>query len=151
MIDALHLDTDCIFCQILAGQAPASIVYQDELVTAFMDIQPVNSGHLLVVPNRHAALITEVEPETAGRMLQVAARLDTAVRKAGLRCEAVNLFLADGEEAGQEVFHSHLHVLPRFAGDGFGLRFGPDYGRQPPRGSLDAVAGRIRAALPAPG
>ncbi|MCB0216864.1 MAG: HIT family protein [Caldilineae bacterium] len=137
---------DCIFCRILAGEAPASFVHRDARVSAFLDIQPVNAGHLLVVPNQHAALVTELDPETAGRMLQVAAGLDAALRASGLRCEAVNLFLADGEEAGQEVFHSHLHVLPRFAGDGFGLRFGPSYGQQPPREELERVAARIRAA-----
>ncbi len=61
-----------------------------------------------------------------------------------LRCEGVNFFLADGVAAGQAVFHVHLHVIPRFEGDGFGLRFGPDYGTRPGRDELDAIAGQLR-------
>ena len=138
---------ECVFCRILAGELPASLVYRDERCAAFMDIRPVNPGHLLVVPIRHAAHLAEVDPETAGRLMQVAQRLAAALRASGLRCEGVNLLLADGRAAMQEVMHVHLHVVPRFAGDGFGLRFGPHYGRFPPREELDAAAARIRRAL----
>lgn len=142
---------DCVFCRILAGELPASFVYRDERCAAFMDIRPVNPGHLLVIPTRHAAYLAEVEPETAGRLMQVAQRLAAALRASGLRCEGVNLFLADGRAAMQEVLHVHLHVVPRFMGDGFGLRFGPHYGRLPPREELDEAAARIRRALEGPG
>ena len=137
----------CVFCGILSGESPASIVFRDELVCAFMDIQPVNPGHLLVVPLVHAERLAELPPETAGRMLQAAGRLTGALREVGLRCEGVNLFLADGEAAGQEVPHAHLHVFPRYAGDGFGLRLGPHYHERPPRSELDEIAARIRRAL----
>ena len=80
-------------------------------------------------------------------MFQVGQRIAGALRDSGLRCEGVNLFLADGEAAGQDVFHVHLHVIPRYAGDGFGFRFGPRYGHRPPRTELDAIAGRIHGAL----
>jgi len=139
--------TDCVFCRILAGELPASFVYRDEHCAAFMDIQPVNPGHLLVIPIRHAAHLADIDAATAGRMMQLAHRLAAALRASGLRCEGVNLFLADGEVAMQEVFHVHLHVLPRFAGDGFGLRFGPHYGQRPPREDLDAAAAKIRQGL----
>lgn len=145
---------DCVFCEIVAGREPASVVYRDELCTAFMDIRPVNPGHLLVIPNRHATYLADLPAETGAQLFRVAQRLAAALRRSGLRCEGVNLFLADGEVAGQEVFHVHLHVLPRFRGDGFGLRFPPGYGRRPPRPELDETAGRIRAALeqrPSPG
>ena len=138
---------DCVFCRILAGESPASFVYRDERCAAFMDIRPVNPGHLLVVPIRHAAHLAEVEAETTGWMMQIAQRLAGALRASGLRCEGVNLFLADGRAAMQEVFHVHLHVLPRYVGDGFGLRFGPHYGQHPPREELDAQAEKIRRAL----
>jgi histidine triad (HIT) family protein len=138
---------DCIFCQILAGQAPASFVCRDERCSAFMDIQPVNPGHLLVVPNTHAPYLAELDGETAAHLMRVAQRLAAALRASGLRCEGVNLFLADGETAGQEVFHVHLHVMPRYAGDGFGLRFGPHYGRRPPRRVLEGAAEQIRRAI----
>ncbi len=139
--------SDCVFCRILAGELPASFVYRDEHCAAFMDIRPVNPGHVLVIPIRHAAYLADTDAATAGRMMQLAHRLAAALRASGLRCEGVNLFLADGEVAMQEVFHVHLHVLPRFAGDGFGLRFGPHYGQRPPREDLDAAAAKIRRGL----
>lgn len=138
----------CVFCEILAGQAPASFVYRGEQVAAFMDIQPVNPGHVLVVPTRHVAALADLDPQVAARLFQAAQRISSALQASGLRCEGTNLFLADGVAAGQEVFHVHLHVLPRYRGDGFGLRFGPHYGQPVSRGALEAAAEQIRAALP---
>jgi len=77
-----------------------------------MDIQPVNSGHLLVIPNLHAQGLADLQDELAAHIFRVAKRLSTALRSSGIKCEGVNLFLADGEAAGQEVFHVHLHVFP---------------------------------------
>ena len=139
---------NCIFCKILAAQAPASIVYRDELVTAFMDIRPVNTGHVLVVPNRHAANLAELDDAAGMRLFQVARRVTAALYASGVRCEAVNFFLADGEAAGQDVFHVHLHVFPRYTSDGFGLRFARHYFEErPTRADLDQVAGKIKAGL----
>jgi diadenosine tetraphosphate (Ap4A) HIT family hydrolase len=112
-----------------------------------MDTRPVNEGHLLVVPRAHAAGLAELDPEIGGHMFQTARKLAAALRRSGVRCEGLNLFLADGSAAGQEVFHVHLHVLPRFSGDGFGFRFGPNYGREPDRAALDEVAAAIQGAL----
>lgn len=118
---------ECIFCAILAGKAPANFVYQDELCAAFMDIRPVNPGHVLVVPRVHAVLITELEDGYCNRLIWVAKKVDAALRRSRITCEAVNLFLADGRAAGQEVLHVHLHVIPRYQGDGHHLRFSPKY------------------------
>lgn len=137
----------CVFCDIVAGRTPASIVLREEHICAFMDIRPVNPGHLLVIPNAHAAYLADLPPETGGRLFQAAQRLAEALRASGVRCEGVNLFLADGEAAGQEVFHVHLHVLPRFAGDGFGLRHGPDFPTFPPRSALETAAEAVRKCL----
>ncbi len=138
--------TPCIFCDIVAGNAPASIIHRDELCTAFMDIQPVNPGHLLVVPNRHATGLADLPTEAGGHLFRVAQQIAAALRKSGVRCEGVNLFLADGAAAGQDVFHVHLHVIPRYAGDGFGFRFSPAYGTRPSREALDQLAEQIRHA-----
>ena len=138
---------DCIFCEILSGTAPASVVYHDELCTAFMDIQPVNPGHLLVVPNQHATYLADLPAETGAHMFRVAQQLTRSLRHSGLRCEGVNLFLADGETASQEILHVHLHVIPRYKGDGFGFRFGPAYGTRPSRAELDQIAQQIKQAL----
>lgn len=137
----------CVFCDILAGRVPASVVHRDELVCAFMDIQPVNPGHVLVVPAEHAEHLADLPPATGGRLFEVGQKLAAALRRTGLRCDGVNFFLADGEAAGQEVFHVHLHVVPRFRSDGFGLHYGPDYMKLPPRAALDEAAAAIRNAL----
>ena len=141
----------CVFCRLLDGSLPATFLFRDGQVAAFMDVQPVNAGHVLVVPVRHAPHLADLDPATAGRMMQEAQRVAAALRASGVRCEGVNLLLADGAAAMQEVFHAHLHVFPRYAGDGFGLRFGPDYRHPPPRAALDEVGARIRRALDAAG
>jgi histidine triad (HIT) family protein len=125
----------CVFCEIAQGRAPASIVYADASVLAFMDIQPVNPGHVLVVPRSHARHLADLSGDTGARLFRTAMRLAGALRR------------SDGEAAGQEVLHVHLHVVPRFRGDGFGLRFGPTYGERPDQAALDAVAAEIRQAL----
>jgi histidine triad (HIT) family protein len=135
---------DCPFCEIIAGRLPSSRLYADDLVVAFMDIRPVNTGHLLVVPLVHAASLAGL-PEPSGAAMFVAAqRLAGALRAAGLPCDGINFFLADGAVAGQEVDHVHLHVLPRFADDGFRLSVSF---LTPDRADLDATAERVRAAL----
>ena len=139
--------SDCVFCQILASQLPSSRVYQDEQCTAFLDVQPVNPGHILIVPNCHAAFLSELNAETGAQMFRVAQRLGQALRQSGIRCEGINFFLADGEAAMQEVFHVHLHVFPRHRGDGFGLKFDSQYSQKPSRKELDAVAEQIRKAV----
>ena len=139
----------CIFCRILSGEVEASIIYRDEACTAFMDVQPVNLGHVLVVPNSHAPSLADLPPATGAQIFQLAQRLAAALRASGLRCEGVSFFLADGAAAMQEVFHVHLHVFPRFENDGFGLTFPPDYSRKPSRSKLDETATAVMRALTA--
>jgi histidine triad (HIT) family protein len=137
---------DCLFCRILAGELPGTFVHRDDECAAFMDIQPVNPGHVLVVPVRHATHLADMDADAAARLMAVGHRIAAALRASGVRCDGVNLFLADGEAAGQEIFHVHLHVFPRWRGDGFGLRFGPHYRDRPPREALEDVAAHLRAA-----
>ena len=108
----------------------------------FLDLFPSNEGHLLVIPKAHATYLSEMEPDTGMRVFAAAHRLAQAVRECGVRCEGVNLFLADGEAAGQEVFHTHLHVIPRFKGDAFRIR--PGGKGMAERADLDRTAGMIR-------
>jgi histidine triad (HIT) family protein len=137
---------DCIFCAIVAGTAQASIVYDDADLLVFMDIRPVTPGHLLIIPKRHAPFLADLDEATGARMFTVAIRLAQALRTSGLRCEGINLFLADGEAAFQEVFHTHLHVFPRFAGDTF--RIDADWSITSSRAELDAVAAQVRVGMP---
>lgn len=138
---------NCIFCRIIAGQAEASLVYRDELVCAILDAHPVAEGHVLVIPLQHASGLEALPETAAGRMMVVGRRLAGALRHAQARCEGVNLLLADGAAAGQSVFHCHLHVIPRAAGDGFGFRRPLGVGRSPSRSAMDALAQRLRAVL----
>lgn len=132
-----------VFGRILAGELSAAFVYRDELVAAFMDVHPVNPGHVLVVPIQPARLLGELEEDTIGRLFIVGSRIGTALRRSGVRCEGVRFSLADGESAGQEVPHVHLHVIPRFGGDRF--RMGASAEAAPEE--LESVAAQIRAAL----
>ena len=134
----------CVFCNIIAGTAPASMVYQDEVCSAFMSLHQVNPGHVLVVPNAHAASLADLDPDAGAHVFRVAQRVAAAVRRSGVHCEGINLSLADGAAAGQDVFHVHLHVIPRFVGDGFGLR---RFGRLTARADLDRLATQIQASL----
>ena len=137
---------DCVFCRVVAGTVESSRVYEDDEVLAFMDIQPVTDGHLLVIPKRHAAYLADLDEQLGMSMFQVGQRLAAALRNSGLPCEGVNLFLADGEVAFQEVFHVHLHVFPRTPGDGF--RIEADW-RERPRAELDDASKRIRSGMAA--
>lgn len=136
-----------IFARILTGEIPASFVYRDEKVAAFMDIQPVNTGHVLVIPVSPVQYLCELDDETCGHLLKVAKKISTAICNSGISCEGINLFLANGEFAGQEVAHVHLHIFPRFKGDGFELKFAERYFQLPSRPDLDTAAAQIRQAL----
>lgn len=142
-------DPHTVFKAVLAGRLPASFVYRDALVSAFMDIQPVTPGHVLVVPNVKAATLAELPPETGAQMFRVGQRVAAAIRASGLACEGVDLFLADGVAAGQTVFHLHLHVFPRYVGDGFAFKLPERYYNPPPREDLAHNAELIAAQLPA--
>ena len=140
------LVSDCIFCAIVERRAEGSFVHEDADVVAVMDLTPVNDGHVLVMPRAHLPQLADLSPDLAGHVVQVAQRVAAALRRSGVPCEGVNLFLADGEAASQEVMHAHLHVFPRYAGDGF--RIEADW-RVRPRAELDAVAADLRRALSA--
>jgi len=139
----------CIFCEIAAKRIPAQIVYEDGEVIAFMDLMPITKGHVLVVPKVHAENLYELTPAAAAAMIPAAQKIAAALRASGLPCEGLNLQMANGKVAGQSVFHAHLHIIPRSAGDGFGLRFPPGYGREADKEELTATAERIRTALAA--
>lgn len=136
--------SDCIFCEIVAGRSPVSTFYEDDVVMGLMTIGPVTEGHAMVMPKAHAAYLSDLDERTGQHMWTVAQRAAAAIRASGLRCEGINLFLADGAAAAQEIFHVHLHVFPRFQGDGFGLT--AEWNDRPPREELDRAASQIRWA-----
>lgn len=137
--------SDCVFCAIAAGTAEASFVASNDRAVAFMDLRPVGEGHILVIPRRHAVGLVDLDPMDGAEVFLLAQRVAAALFSAGL-ADGVNLFLADGEVAGQEVFHAHLHVLPRRPDDALTLLV--NYGVAPSRSELDAVAARVRTVMP---
>lgn len=138
------MDHDCIFCFIVNGDAPVSLVYEDDIASVFMTIGPVNDGHTLVIPKKHVTYLSDLDEDIAMHLFKIAQRTATAIRASSVRCEGINMFLADGEAAFQEVFHLHLHVFPRYQGDDFKLVANWDY--QPDRNALNNVAAEIRRA-----
>jgi histidine triad (HIT) family protein len=137
--------TDCIFRRIAVGDAEASIAYEDDATVAFMDLRQLSGGHTLVVPRRHITDIFQLDDATGAAIISTVARVSRAVRDV-FDPDGINVWQSNGEAAGQEVLHFHVHVVPRDHGDGL-LRFysqRPDY---PPRPNLDAEAAKIRAAL----
>jgi histidine triad (HIT) family protein len=138
---------DCVFCRIVAGTEPASLAYADDTAVAFLDVAPAVPGHLLVVPRAHAVGLADLDPDVGAHLWRVGQRMAGALRRSSIRADGVNFFLADGAAAFQEVPHVHLHVIPRWRGDGFALKF--KAGR-PSRPDLDAQAATLRdTALPA--
>jgi histidine triad (HIT) family protein len=134
----------CIFCAIVARQAEASVVYEDETVVVFMDLNPVTPGHLLVVPREHAVGLEDLDGATSAYVWSVGHDMARALRRSGMRCEGINVFLCDGEVAFQTVFHFHLHVIPRYAGDGWNIN--PE-SKERERSLLDSDAQTIKQAI----
>lgn len=135
--------SDCVFCSIVAGEIPCAKLYEDNLVFAFLDIAPINTGHALIIPKEHHVGTATVPEETAGRMFRVASRLGVAMKRA-LEIDGFNFHLADGQCAGQVVFHVHLHVIPRSVDDGFHWNWRQlDAGKE----DLSATASKITSKL----
>jgi histidine triad (HIT) family protein len=134
----------CVFCGIVAGQAEASVVHEDETVVAFMALHPVTPGHLLVVPGEHAVGLEDLDRATTAHVWSVGHDMARALRRSSMRCEGINMFLCDGEVAFQTVSHFHLHVIPRYTGDGWTIM--PDEVERE-RSLLDSDAQAIKDAI----
>ncbi len=111
---------DCIFCRIVAGDAPAHRVHEDERTLTFMDLFPVGEGHLLVVPKKHGENLFEVEVEDLLAVMEVSKRMAHALRRA-LAPDGIGVHQLNGAAAGQTVFHYHMHLIPRNQGDPIAL------------------------------
>jgi histidine triad (HIT) family protein len=138
--------THCTFCDLIHGAAEVSICHEDADAIAFMDIQPVNNGHVLVVPRQHYESLLEVPQELGVHLFQVTMRIASAVRRV-TGCEDFNIVVNSGAAAGQDEPHYHVHLIPRRAGDGFDVPLPFDGSEMPDRTVLDAYAARIISAL----
>ena len=134
--------SNCTLCDLAARTIPVSVAYEDSTIFAFKDIKPVNYGHVVIIPKKHIVYLAELDEDTGAELFKVTMRVARAVRRSDVKCEAVNLFLADGEAAGQEEFHVHMHVIPRYKDDKFTFQI--DYPIGPTREDLDKIAERIR-------
>jgi len=132
-------DNSCIFCKIARKQAPASVIYEDDSVMAFLDIRPLSTGHTLIIPKEHYRDIFDIPPELLTRVHQVTKQVAVAVQKA-TNADGISIFQQNGASAGQEVFHLHVHVVPRHDGQKLG-RFG---GVQADWEELDQTAIKIK-------
>ncbi len=134
---------ECIFCKIAQNKMPSYKIYEDDKVMAFLDIHPVNFGHVLVVTKEHYENLLMTPDNLAEYLVIVAKRIAKALQEA-LLAEGINFMINNGKSAGQEIFHTHLHVIPRFRGDGLKLWANKDYSNQ---GDAVKIANKIRAKL----
>lgn len=116
------MEADCVFCAVADGRAPARMVYEDDHTVAFLDINPIVDGHTLVIPRRHTVNLLDTSDEDLAHTMVTAARIGHLLSER-LGCDGVNLLNASGAAAWQDVFHLHLHVLPRFDGDDLPMPF----------------------------
>ena len=135
--------SDCVFCRIVAGQLPASVVHEDGETLAFMDLGQVNPGHVLVAVKRHAEDIYALDERQAAALYVAASRVARAIRQA-FAPQGLSVYQANGKAAGQTVLHLHLHLVPRYEGDGMNLSWPV---KNPPRDKLEEHAARIRTAI----
>lgn len=134
----------CVFCAVVAGDAPAVRICEDDEYLAFLDVRPFTRGHTLVIPKRHTVDLTDTPAATLAGMLAVGQRIGRAARASGLHADGNNLVINDGRAAFQSVFHIHLHVMPRRSGDKLSFAKGVVVRRDPDRERTGAI---LRAAL----
>ncbi|HEX7051869.1 MAG TPA: HIT family protein [Longimicrobiales bacterium] len=140
------VDQSCVFCRIIGGEEMVSIIYEDDDVLAFMDIQPASAGHTLVVSRDHYPTLFDLPDELAARCLAVAKRIAPGIRNA-TGADAINVFSANGRAGGQDVPHFHLHLIPVRDGQPFPLQLPPADAVIPTRSELDIMAARICRAI----
>ena len=141
----MDADKDCIFCKIVTGEIPSTKVYEDEEVLAFMDINPVGKGHLLVIPKEHFPTIYDMEPQALSAVSAAAQRLAKALKKA-LDMPGLNLIQSNGRAASQVIDHFHLHLIPRWPGDAFARAMAWEL-KPGDMGAIGAAAERIKKEL----
>jgi histidine triad (HIT) family protein len=137
------MDTDCVFCKIIEGEIPSMRVYEDDRTLAIMDINPVNSGHCLVIPKAHAPTLWDADPVDLQAAITAAQKVAVAL-KTVVKPDGLNMLQANGSAAFQSVPHYHLHLIPRWNNDGKGF----DWSLVPgDRGQIQAIGERLREAI----
>ena len=121
--------SDCIFCKIAQGEIPSKTIYEDEKFRVILDLAPVTKGHALILPKKHAINLFELSDETAAEAIVLAKKIAGKMREK-LKCDGLNLLQNNGETAGQTIHHFHIHVIPRYEGDGQELGWVPNEATQ---------------------
>ena len=134
---------ECIFCAIVEGRAPAEVVFEDGETLAFMDINPANPGHTLVIPKQHVRNIYDLDDEAAAAVMRATVRVARAIKKA-LQPDGMNLVQSNERAGGQEIFHFHMHIIPRWYGDGLRLARPPEVRRTM---AIKEAAAKIRGEI----
>jgi histidine triad (HIT) family protein len=139
----LKIDESCIFCKIVNKQASASIIYEDEIVLVFLDIRPLNMGHTLVIPKVHYVDIFDIAEKALSQVHKIAKKVSYAIKKA-TDSDGISIIQQNGKAAGQDIFHIHVHVVPRFEGQKL-----PSFNdlKEVERTKLDAMAKKIKQKL----
>ncbi len=140
------MSEDCIFCKIVHRQAPSSVVYEDERTMAFMDIRPVSEGHSLVIPKKHFVDVFDTPNDELAAMYVLSKRIALAVKKA-TGADGITVVQQNGAAAGQDIFHIHVHIIPRFEGKKVPRFSDLEFAN---RENLDSNASRIRKELSSP-
>jgi len=139
--------TDCIFCKIINNEIPSRKIYEDDDVVAFLDITQVTPGHTLVVPKKHVADIFEVDEVLAATVASKIPKIAKAIKKSNPKIKGMNIINNNGKVAYQSVFHSHIHILPRFdEQDDFSIHFG-DHSKNFTSEELDSIALTIKSKM----
>ncbi len=133
---------DCLFCKIVAGETPSEKVYEDEKSYAFLDIKPVNPGHILLIPKEHYANLHEIPDEDLSHMAPILKKLAAAAKEA-VNADGINIHMNNGGYAGQLIFHAHFHVITRHKDDGHTHWVGSPY----KEGEMEKTAQKIRELL----
>jgi len=134
----------CVFCEIVAKKIPASVVFEDDDLIVFMDNFPINRGHVLIASKAHFPNIHETPEALLIKMMFLVFKIEKALWSSDLKCQGTNILHSHGDAAGQDVFHLHFHVLPRFKNDNFDIAYGK---KAENRDELDSSAKLIAKAL----
>lgn len=139
----MSFDDSCIFCRIVHKQAPASIIYENKTVLSFLDIRPLNIGHTLVIPKSHYIDIFDIPEKELAKIYKISKQISIAVKKA-TNADGISLIQQNGKAAGQDIFHLHVHVIPRFEGQKL-----PSFSelKEVDRGKLENMAETIKKQL----
>ncbi|MFC1801936.1 HIT family protein [Patescibacteria group bacterium] len=119
-------EKDCLFCKIIDGELPSHKIYEDENSFAFLDINPVNRGHILLLPKDHSRNIFDIEDKVFKKLAPVIKKLSIAIKKVVI-ADGINVHINNEPDAGQVIFHTHIHIIPRFKDDGIKMWKGKPY------------------------